>query len=63
MKKVAEESFRVLKKGKMCAVMIGALPMILSYNGKKGYNIKYFFYIFYILHILILWFISKKIIF
>ena len=23
MKKVAEESFRVLKKGKMCAVMIG----------------------------------------
>ena len=25
MKKVAEESFRVLKKGKMCAVMIGDL--------------------------------------
>ena len=44
-------------------MMIGALPMILSYNGKKGYNIKYFFYIFYILHILILWFISQKIIF
>lgn len=37
--------------------MIFALPIMLMYNGKKGVGLKWFFYIFYPLHILILWLI------
>lgn len=40
-------------------MIIFSLPLILLYNGKKGKNIKYFFYFFYPLHIIILWFISN----
>ena len=35
-------------------MMVFALPFILMYNGKRGPNIKYFFYIFYPIHI---WFL------
>ena len=36
-------------------MMIGALPIILLYNGKRGHSYKYAFYMFYPLHIYILW--------
>jgi len=39
-------------------LMIFALPFIISYDGKRGYNIKYLFYIFYPLHIWILFLLS-----
>lgn len=35
-------------------MMIGALPFMLCYNGKRGRGMKYFFYVFYPLHISIL---------
>ena len=34
-------------------MMLAALPIILLYNGKKGKGHKYFFYIFYPIHIVI----------
>lgn len=40
-------------------IMIGALPFILLYNGNKGKSIKYFFYVFYPLHILILFILRE----
>lgn len=39
-------------------MMIGALPLLLSYNGQKGKGWKYLFYIFYPLHILLLYYIG-----
>lgn len=36
-----------------------SIPLLLLYNGKKGLNIKYFFYVFYPLHLLILWLIAS----
>lgn len=39
-------------------LMIAALPLILLYNNKKGAGMKYFFYIFYPLHIIILYLIG-----
>lgn len=40
-------------------MMIFALPFILLYNKQKGKSFKYFFYIFYPAHIIILWSISN----
>lgn len=40
-------------------IMILALPLILSYNHQLGKNYKYFFYIFYPTHIVLLWILSN----
>lgn len=40
-------------------MMIAALPFILVYNGTRGKNIKWFFYIFYPIHIWLLFMISN----
>lgn len=40
-------------------MMIGALPFMLLYNHKKGIGLKYFFYIFYPLHIVLLFLIGR----
>jgi hypothetical protein len=37
---------------------LGALPFILSYNGKRGKSFKFLFYAFYPAHLLILYFLS-----
>ena len=37
--------------------LLGAVP-IWYYSGRKGKNIRYFFYIFYPAHLLVLWFIT-----
>jgi hypothetical protein len=42
-------------------MMIFALPFVLLYNEKKGHNLKWFFYIFYPVHIILFWFISHKV--
>lgn len=39
-------------------MQVFALPFILMYNGKRGKNIKYFFYVFYPLHVWILFIIG-----
>lgn len=39
-------------------MMVFALPIILLYNGERGKNIKYFFYVFYPLHIWMLYIIG-----
>ncbi len=39
-------------------MMIGAAPLMLLYNGKRGVNLKYFFYIGYPLHIYLLYIAS-----
>lgn len=35
-----------------------ALPLIAGYNGRRGLNMKYFFYIYYPVHLLIIWLIK-----
>ncbi|WP_010094959.1 TraX family protein [Ornithinibacillus scapharcae] len=39
-------------------MMVFALPFILLYNGKRGLGLKYFFYVFYPTHIVILYLIG-----
>jgi hypothetical protein len=40
-------------------LMVLALPIILMYNGEKGKGYKYFFYIFYPVHIYALFIIGQ----
>lgn len=40
-------------------MMIFALPLMLKYNGKKGRSEKWFFYVFYPVHIILLWLIQN----
>lgn len=39
-------------------MMIGALPLLLVYNGEKGSGHKWFFYFYYPIHIIVLFFIG-----
>lgn len=40
-------------------MMIGALPILLKYNHKKGISMKYFFYLFYPIHIYLLFMVGN----
>lgn len=40
-------------------MMIASLPLMLCYNGKKGQGLKYLFYFFYPIHIVILYLIGN----
>ncbi|HIX64425.1 MAG TPA: hypothetical protein H9852_08375, partial [Candidatus Mediterraneibacter colneyensis] len=40
-------------------MMIGALPLMLLYNNKRGRNTKWFFYFFYPIHIILLALLSN----
>ena len=45
----------MLKKKKVRSPMDVILPLLLAYSGKRGkWNLKYFFYIFYPVHLVIL---------
>ena len=35
--------------------LLGAAPLLSLYNGKRGWNAKYLFYVYYPLHLLVLW--------
>lgn len=40
-------------------MMIGCLPFLLIYNHSKGRSVKWFFYIFYPIHIVVLWYLGN----
>lgn len=39
-------------------MMVGALPLLLAYNGQRGKGYKYFFYLYYPVHIIFLYFVG-----
>lgn len=41
-------------------MMIASLGFILMYNGQKGRSMKWFFYVFYVCHLLLLWYIGQN---
>lgn len=40
-------------------MMVFAIPILLKFNGKRGMQCKYFFYVFYPTHIVLLWLLAK----
>lgn len=42
-------------------MMIFSMPLMMIYNGKKGHGLKYLFYIYYPVHIFLLFFIAGNI--
>lgn len=40
-------------------MMVAALPLMLCYNGKRGYGLKWLFYLFYPIHIFLLYWIGS----
>lgn len=54
----AAANFLMYGTGVQAYAGLAALPMLL-YNGTRGPSMKYFFYVFYPLHLLILWLICK----
>ena len=38
--------------------VIGAAPLLMMYNGKRGYDMRYLFYVFYPTHLLLIWLIK-----
>lgn len=48
-------SYKILHTNSMEMYSIVAFLLILLYNGKRGYNLKYLFYVFYPLHLLSLY--------
>ena len=49
----------VIKKSVGYLGMFLSLPLILSYNGEKGLSLKYVFYVFYPVHLIILFSIAQ----
>lgn len=39
-------------------MMVGALPLLLAYNGQRGKGYQYFFYLYYPAHIVLLYFVG-----
>lgn len=54
----AAANFLMYGSGVQAYAGFAAFPMLL-YNGKRGPSMKYFFYVFYPLHLLALWLICK----
>ncbi len=47
-------AYLLIRKSTLQMYMLFALPFILLYNGKKGKSLKYYFYVFYPLHMLLI---------
>ncbi len=48
----------MLSRYTMIFAMILSLPLIMAYNGRQGYKIKHLFYIYYPVHLIVIWLIN-----
>ena len=48
-----------LKESYQWMMIVSAMPMLM-YNGQKGRSMKWFFYVFYVVHLIILWYIGSS---